>query len=216
MLNSRIIIVDGMPGSGKSTTAEFISEKLNAMNFDHTLFLETSPNNPLFINTPAIVSLSTDDEADEFTTKVTARYADFVERYKEQQTVIIIESLIYQGILSVALFKGMQENKVKALAKRIIEILKEGMSPEVVFYFQEDAEKNWRRICEVRGPEFAKICGLHTDEDFKRAAQGWSYTQDIFCELLNEWNIPSKIIRNSDYSWDEYYKGISNFLRLEK
>ncbi|WP_042161214.1 hypothetical protein [Paenibacillus gorillae] len=214
-MSNRIIIVDGMPGSGKSTTAEFIAGKLNAMNIDHILFLETSPDNPLFINTPAIDSLSTDEQADEFTTKVTTLYADFIERYKEQQTVVIIESLIYQGILSVALFKGMQENKVKTLVKRIIEILKEGMSPEVIFYFQVDAEHNWRRICEFRGPEFAKNCGLHTDEDFKRAAQGWSYTQDIFCELLNEWNIPSKIIRNSDYSWDEYNKEICEFLQID-
>lgn len=214
MQKNRIIIVDGMPGSGKSTTAAFISEKLTALNIDNKLFLETSPDNPLFINTPAINSLSSDEESEDFTSKVISLYSNFVEEYNEKQSVVIIESLIYQGIVSVALFKGMKENKVKDLAERIIEILK-GMNPEFVFYVQVDAEKNWRRICEVRGPEFAKICGLHSDADFQRAAQGWSYTQDLFCELLNEWHIPTKVIKNSDNNWDEYYKIIRSFLRLD-
>ncbi|NIK78837.1 broad-specificity NMP kinase [Paenibacillus castaneae] len=62
MMNSRLIIVDGMPGSGKSTTASFISDSLTALHIKNKLFLETSPHNPLFINTPAIDSLSSDEE----------------------------------------------------------------------------------------------------------------------------------------------------------
>lgn len=211
---NRIIIVDGMPGSGKSTTAAYIAEQLTAINIDHTLFLETSPDNPLFINTPAINSLRADEEAEEFTAKVIDLYSNFVKVHKEKQAVAIIESLIYQGIVSVALFKGMQESRVRDLAKRIIEILKE-MNPEFVFYVQVDSEKNWRRICEIRGPEFAKICGLHSDADFQRAAQGWSYTQEIFCELLKEWEIPALVIKNSDYNWDEHYDNIRGFLGLD-
>ncbi|WP_208414697.1 hypothetical protein [Paenibacillus castaneae] len=105
----------------------------------------------------------------------------------------------------------MKENKVKALAKRIIEIIY-SMNPIFIYYFQVNVEGNWRWICDVRGSEFAKVCGLHSDADFQRAAEGWSYTQDLFCELLKEWAIPTKIIRNVDYNWDEYMKEISEFL----
>lgn len=102
-------------------------------------FSLTSSDNPLFINTPAINSLSSDEESEDFTSKVISLYSNFVEEYKEKQSVVIIESLIYQGIVSVALFKGMKENKVKDLAKRIFEIMN-GMNPEFVFYVQVDAE----------------------------------------------------------------------------
>ncbi|OPA77408.1 hypothetical protein BVG16_13180 [Paenibacillus selenitireducens] len=215
MHNNKIIIVDGMPGSGKSTTASFIAEQLSSLHINNKLFLETSSDNPLFINTPALHSLSSEKDSEEFSSRVISLYLNFVEEYKEKETVIIIESLIYQGIFSVALFKGMKVNQVIALAQRIIEIL-DVMNPMFIFYVQKDAEKNWRRICDIRGMEFAKICGLHTDVDFQKAAQGWTYTQSLFKGLLQSWKTPSMIIENVDYAWDDYYRDIRSFLKLDQ
>lgn len=41
-------------------------------------------------------------------------------------------------------------------------------------------------------------------------------TQNLFCELLNEWNMPALIINNSEYKWNEYNEKIASFLNLNQ
>jgi thymidylate kinase len=214
LINTKLIIIDGMPGSGKSTTADIISERLNSLNINNLLFLETSEGNPLFINTPAMISLSDDDAADQFIEMVKTIYTNFVQKNLLGDEVVIIESVIFQGIVSVSLLKGLNPKKLLELT-HFIEQTIAPLKPSLIYYYQMDVEKNWRRICDIRGADFANFCGLHTDEDFQRASNAWSETQEFVISVINNWSIPKLIIENLDYTWGEYINNIEVFLQLK-
>jgi hypothetical protein len=214
MINTKLIIVDGMPGSGKSTAAEMISQRLSTLKISNELFLETTKGNPLFINTPAFPSLKDEIEANRFIDVVKDKYSAFMHS-QEQGKIFIVESVIFQGIVSVTRFKGIDQNKLLDLVSFLQAILRP-LNPSLIYFYQEDVEKHWRWICELRGAKFAKSCGLLSDGDFVRAAKGWSEAQAFSCSIINEWSIPKMTIRNSKYSWNEYEDQIHNFLDIGK
>jgi thymidylate kinase len=45
-MNTKLIVVEGIPGSGKTTTANFIKELLDERNISNQLFLEGDLNHP--------------------------------------------------------------------------------------------------------------------------------------------------------------------------
>lgn len=47
--NKKLIIIDGMPGSGKTTCATMLSDQLSAWNVTNRCILELEDNHPLFI-----------------------------------------------------------------------------------------------------------------------------------------------------------------------
>jgi thymidylate kinase len=46
MVNSKLILVEGLPGSGKSTTASITNDILKEINVDTKLFLEGNTEHP--------------------------------------------------------------------------------------------------------------------------------------------------------------------------
>jgi thymidylate kinase len=213
MIDTRIIIIDGMPGSGKSTTAGLVSERLKGLNVTNLLFQETTEGNPLFFNTPVLGSLQEEEKADKFIAIIHSLYSNFIQDYTSRDEVIIIESVIFQDIISCAFNMGMDRNKLLELARVIQESLAP-FRPVLIYFYQLDIEKNWRYICRIRGSEFTNSCNLHTDEDFQRAALVWTRAQDFVVSIINNWDIPKLMIRNRDYKWSEYMENAYEFLMV--
>ena len=46
-MSTRLILIEGLPGSGKSTTAKFISSKLTEMSVAHQCYLESPDGGPV-------------------------------------------------------------------------------------------------------------------------------------------------------------------------
>jgi len=73
--NTKLILIEGLPGSGKSTTAQLTNEILNEMNIDTELFLEGNFEHPADYQAVSYFTAS------EFT--------DLIAHYKEFESLII-------------------------------------------------------------------------------------------------------------------------------
>jgi thymidylate kinase len=93
---SKLIGVDGIPGSGKSTTGEWISSRLNSSRVANRFYHEMENGHPLRIYDKTIKSLVDPDEADWFTNKVTQLFSSFVCNQLNSETVLIIEAYVFQ------------------------------------------------------------------------------------------------------------------------
>ncbi|MGO4695969.1 hypothetical protein AB4Z50_16980 [Paenibacillus sp. 2TAB26] len=207
----RLIIIDGIPGSGKTTTAKSILDKLNSKQVAARCFLEEEALHPLLLQGPEFSSFTNEAEADQFIQLLTTRYLDFVQaELHSAHEVIIIESVFLQDTISVAHLMGMDKQKLLAFSSSLQQILAP-LAPNLIYYYQVDVEKQWRFICSVRGNEWGPV-SLHTDEDFKQAAEVWSRSQSFVRATVNAWDIPKLIIENKDYLWDEYHQQISEFI----
>jgi len=207
----RLIIIEGIPGSGKTTTAKTILEKLLSQQIPTRCFLEEEQHHPLLLHGMNFSSFEQEEEAEQFIQLLISRFSDFVEaQLISSHEVIIIESVFFQDAISVAHLMGMDKSKLHSFSSSVQQLL-EPLRPSLIYYYQVDVEKQWRHICSIRGNEWGPV-SLHTDEDFKQAGEVWTASQNFVRAIVDTWEIPKLIIENNDYLWNEYNQRISDFV----
>ncbi|MDR6723641.1 hypothetical protein J2W91_002103 [Paenibacillus amylolyticus] len=213
-MNSRLILIDGMPGSGKSTTGLAIHEQLNEQKIANVFYHELDDHHPLRIYDRQFTSFSIVEEAEWFIAKVEQLFTDFVNNPIHRNQITIVESSTFQNTIGFAYNMQMSEDRIMDLTRRIQNILS-ALNPELIYVYQDNVEQHWRWICDVRGPEFTQgRCGLYSDDDFVEAGKFWTKNQDFVCNIVQHWDIPKLIIQNKGYKWDEYKLNIFEFLKL--
>lgn len=211
-MNTKLILIDGMPGSGKSTTGKWISELLSQSNIANRFYHELDDNHPLRIYDRKFTSFTVAEEAEWFAAKVKQLFTSFVEDILRSDEVIIMESYVFQNTIGFAYNMQMNPEDILDLTQTIQTILSQ-VNPVLIYYYQVNVEQNWRWICEIRGPEFTQDrCGLYTDEDFVKAGQFWTSNQDFVFNIVHKWEIPKLIIKNHDHQWKAYNEAIKDFL----
>ncbi|MHA1908363.1 MAG: hypothetical protein ACW98Y_13775, partial [Candidatus Thorarchaeota archaeon] len=75
-MKSKLILIDGIPGSGKSTTANFIHRQLQRNSIESRWFHELENSNPLFNS--EYVQTRTITDAEEYIEKTLERWSKLV------------------------------------------------------------------------------------------------------------------------------------------
>lgn len=206
------IIVDGMPGSGKTTYATEISNYLDSRKIKHRCVLELEQEHPLLLHNENIEALHDDSQADDFIEKIKALYLNFVqERLQAADNITIIESVLFQDTISIAYHLGMNVQKLTNFCNQLFDILAP-LNPSIIYFYQVDVEGQWRYICNIRGNEWGPV-SLNTDEEFHEAGKLWSGSQAFVRQYIDQLKLQKLVIENVDYHWDEYNQRIINFIK---
>ncbi|WP_336770972.1 DNA/RNA helicase domain-containing protein [Paenibacillus sp. MMO-58] len=207
----RLLIIDGIPGSGKTTTAIRLHNHLTALGVRVKCLLELEENHPLLPPMEQYNALNTVEGADAFTQQLFNRYAQFVkEQLSKPEDVVIIESVLFQDIVSVAHLQGMDITLLQNFTESLQQLLMP-LNPHLIFYHHVDVEGQWRFICGVRGNEWGPV-SFQSDEDFVQAGEVWSKSQAFVRDAINIWPVPKLIIENLDYAWTKYDTQIDSFI----
>lgn len=208
----KLIIIDGMPGSGKTTYATEISNYLDNRKIKHRCVLQLEQEHPLLLHNESIEDLSDGIHAEYFIENIKKLYCNFVEeRLKSSDEITIIESVLFQDTINMAYHLGMNERKLNHLCDQLFEILSP-LEPSMIYFYQVDIEGQWRYICNIRGNVWGQV-SLFTDEQFQEAGRVWSGSQKFVREYIDQLVLPKLIIENADYHWDEYSLRIIHFIK---
>jgi len=205
----KLIIVDGIPGSGKSTLSEMISNELSKQEIKNIFYHELTKNHPLFIHERKFTTFKDQGEAEYYFNRVIELFNRFVELHKNEPEVIIIESIVFQDTLSFAFNMGMELPKIEELFNLLVDILSK-LNPVLIYIYQLDVRRNWEMIGKIRGVEW--IPSLLTQEGLDEAERDWKPNQEFIRSLIEEWQIPKLIIENKDYLWEQYTERTKEFL----
>jgi hypothetical protein len=154
MINTRLILIEGIPCSGKSTTAMKLNSIVSAHGIECQCFLEWSPNNPIFIGNieslPEIIA-TTKFRAQ----KIIRNWKDFTAKARQHSTVSIIESRFWQTDAMYLYLSGHSENEAIESSRRIVCIISE-LSPIVIYLAPQDIGKMLAQVTAAKNQEWRK------------------------------------------------------------
>jgi hypothetical protein len=213
MLSTRLILIEGFPGSGKSTTTEHIGTTLQEQGIACRWFLEDDNPHPIDCLDFAIKGLPE---------KMIPLWSNYVEQAIKEPIVTVIESRLWQN---TALFMYMSEWQAKDILQFNRQVSQElvPLSPFLIYLDQEDTETALRRLYTLRGEKWMQeALDMTTSypwfqsrglKDFAGWVQFFKEWQGVVTRLYNDWPLRKIKIQNPHDDWGSAYQQIDGFLQ---
>jgi len=140
----KLVFVEGIPGSGKSTFARFLANQFERNGHNCSLFLETTYNHP-------IIHAASFDDFNLFIESYFDRWNKFLMN-QYGSDVVVMESALIQSPIVHLLHKDVDRNLIKSLIINVSKLFGE-VNSKLVFFYQEDAEAAIHKMIDIRGME---------------------------------------------------------------
>ncbi|MCK5055584.1 MAG: hypothetical protein KAT34_02945 [Candidatus Aminicenantes bacterium] len=215
-MDTKLIILEGLTGSGKSTTAQFISSQLQKQDIKCRCILEGESGHPLYINMPGY-------SITEAAKVLHSQWKSFVRQVKQFAVPVITEGCLFQYIIGSMLKMDIDKEEIMAYLHSLKDLFKV-LNPILIYLRETDVEKALQKICAKRG-EFWKSTTIHTNNRTlfarRRGLRGFSgyvkfkqVLEELSNRLFEEFDIRKIVIDKSKGDWQSYYKQIFVFMSL--
>jgi thymidylate kinase len=218
-LNTKLIIVDGLPGSGKSSTSQFICDQLQRNGRKSRWYYEEEEPHPV----APTKGLRDFGSPEEYSQAALDRWKAFTSAAMESDEIAIIESRFFQDAIFPFLMNDLDRPLILDYIHGIAKVC-QPLNPNLIYLFQPDYTATMRRICNQRGSgieqayierneksTYGRRLGL---QGFDGLVQFWVDLRSIMEQLFEELDIPKLAINNTERDWRSYYHQIGEFLSL--
>lgn len=151
MIPTRLIFVEGIIGSGKSTAARFIVEYLQQNKLGVRLIPEGGDRHPVRLadNLPHRFQPWQDVTADEFIEQSLAKWRAYAEGMQVSDTVSVFDGQLFHGNLTDLLMMDVAPPQLEAYAAEVVRLISP-LTPTVIYFYQSDLEDSLRATCKQR------------------------------------------------------------------
>ena len=212
----RVILIEGFPGAGKSTTAQFLARQLARRGDRARWIYEGEVPNPLVPTPPAGGYRSWE----QFVDLRVARWRAFAAAAGDQDVSVIPESALLQLPVFTMLRRNVEPSIIAALVNRLVEAAMP-LRPKLVYLARENPEVAFRAIGERRGLawllhhvgshegcEFIKIRGLCGLEGLLAY---WRAHAELCGALVDQVDLPKLVLEVGQEGWAERRRRICGF-----
>jgi hypothetical protein len=228
MLGTRLIFVDGLPGSGKSRTTQYVARELEQRGIPCRLFREREPDHPLNVGGDLHPSGSTTGArlfaaytVDAFAKESLARWNAFVAEARHSERVNVLDSYPFQN--SVRVLSQMDADPMTlATYQSRLEETTAGLAPVLIYLDPGDPGRALRAIAEQRGPAWTDyVIAVVTECPYasSRGLQGMEGAEAImraYKHLLDEsvarFPFPKLVLSDCSRRWPDCHARILEFL----
>ena len=228
MRDTRFIFVEGIMGSGKSTTAWFLTEQLQQHGIPARFLLEgptvDEPAHPLRVapELPHPNAVWLDVTIEEYIALSLRKWGAFVQEAQRSTTVTACDGLLFHGNMTDLMLMNASPEMLRTYIAQIIETISD-LNPVVIYFTHPDIARALRRICDARGSRweayqvnwkvlspYSRERSLHGFDGLVKLYQTYcALCEDIFAQLA----LPKLAIRNEG-DWTRYYEEILSLLQL--
>lgn len=222
MLNTKLIFIDGITGSGKSTTAQFLANQLMKNGIKVKWYHEEEENHPLDYAEDVEVFAS-QAEMEKFLETTPKLWKQFVKQVSQSDEVHIVESFLLQNTVRLLFQNNFEEARIVNFVQEIEDIIGR-LNPALLYFHQQDATLSIRKIWRRRGDAWKK---WFIDSDIQTpyvktsgitgelgVIKLWSDYQNFTNQLFEEYKFKKLCIENSAGNWNDYHQRILDFLEL--
>ena len=216
-MKTKLVFVEGLPGSGKSSTAQYLWMQLQKQGLQSRWYYEEVSSHP--------VALFDRDSANKTVPEIIsdglAKWKSFVTEAKRTDEIRIIESRLLLDNIFPLVMKEIERSKIAAFIHAVIEECRR-LDPALIYFHQFDYSNTLRRICQQRGAYIEKIYVQRAEKSlfgrrrglrgFGGLVQFWTAVGQITDQLYEEMNILKLAIDNSAWEWPVYYRQMCDFL----
>jgi hypothetical protein len=217
VVNSRLILIEGLPGSGKTSTAEQLYRILSVKGLSCSWFLEEDANHPV---TPRTLRRTASLAG--FADRCLKSWGEFVNAEGSGQRIFILEGCALQ---STVRFMVEYESSRRDLAAYLdqFEAIVHPLAPRLIHLYQHDPARFMQNsVLPKRGPVWAtKVSSYlastpcfqqHGWEGIDGMVRFWVHYQEICEGLVRHLGMPLLSIENSAQDWPAIYDQIARWL----
>ena len=172
MIETKLILIEGLPGSGKSTTAHKLAALLTDGGLSCRYFLEWDPDNPISIGDEAHLaevvasSIAREDE-------VLQQWRALAQAGAAAETITILESRFWQTTLMLMYAAGRSAEALLASNRQVIGAIRD-LKPALIYFAVDDPKAFFRRTIEIK------------NEEWRRAGQSVAWVDHVFSAFAGQ------------------------------
>lgn len=140
----KLVFIEGIPGSGKSTFARFLANQFERNGYTSNLFFETTYNHP-------IIHSESFDAYRMFIQSYLERWNTFLLQHYDSD-VIVMESALFQSPIVHLLHKDVDRSIIQSLIVNVSKLFKE-VDCKLIYFYQEDAATAIQMMIDIRGKD---------------------------------------------------------------
>lgn len=229
MLETKLICIEGIPGSGKSSTAQFLSRMLDELGCPNKWWYEEELGHPVYVYSDSdsvqqVVNDLTGGKYRDVIVKALNRWKQFAEYVASSDETIIIDGCLF-GYLTWSLFpNNVAEAEITTYVREVEMIIKE-LNPCLIYFYQDDLNAALSKIMKRRGSDTEKfmIDGItqshygktHGLTGFGGVVAYWQQYRKIIDNLYELLQVQKIAIENHEGHWPTYYHQITEFIGIE-
>lgn len=230
MRDTKLVFIEGLPGSGKTTTAGILAAKLAQRGIGESCFLEAQAEHPLNVGGalhPAGETPGSDFFArytpESYVEESLQRWRAYVTAAESADAVQILESYPYQNSVRILLQMDDPIDHIRAYASEV-EDLAQPLRPVLIYLDRRDQASSLEAIARQRGAEWtAYVAELVAASPYgrRRGLQGIAGALEFMRdyksaidELLGRSRLPRLVLSDCAGRWDDCHRGILEFLEV--
>ena len=215
-IQTRLVIIEGIMGSGKSTTARWIAAQLEAAGRRALAITERVEPHPVR-GTDGLdhwFQPWLDVTAEGLADRSLAKWRSFVADAQAAETIHTLDGQLFHGDLTNLFLMEATPAAIAKYCKAVTEIVRP-LAPLLIYFYQPDVERAIRAIAAERGAEWVKYqvdwklqapysrrLGLSGLDGLVALYKDYrALTDDLYSGL----DLPKLAIDNSQQAWDAYY-----------
>jgi hypothetical protein len=210
-------LIEGLPGSGKSTMAERLCSIAMESGYDAVWFLEESDDHPVHPKSLKVKRRN----ANTFIDACLEAWSQFTEKCRKGSAVYILEGSAFQSTV-----RFMMEERLPAIDTyyRRYEEVVAPLNPQMIYLRPREPITHSRRICDLRGKTWTeKVAGYLEMTSYSRHAgltrldgmhRFWTNYATLCDKLVSSSTMPVKTIDVIPGEWERHKGEAMNFLRL--
>lgn len=224
MINTKLILIDGIPGSGKSTTAHFIARLLEKNGIKTKWFHETDTEHPLGVSLKEKVEGGQDPYKFRLFVSYPEKLTEFVSNVINDEYVYIIEAYLFQDILNQFFKLDTDKHSIRDFYKKLFKIIS-SLNPVVIYLYKKDVDQAVKNSFLLRGNSFKEFlvgkcenllyCKNRNLKGESGIIQMWHDLINLTFDILDKVEFRKIMIENSDNDWDRYRKQILSLLDIQ-